>query len=295
VPDWLACVAERLGMDSRRMCPNCRAFITTNDRTCPYCGNRVGPRFVERRGPGALIGGFIPAAHFTTFLILVVNVALFAASAWLSGTIFGDMNGRALWVLGAKLGPSIWVDHEYWRLVTAGFLHGSVLHIAFNSWALFILGSQVEDAFATPRFLVIYFASTVGGFFLSARMNMGLSIGASAGIMGLLGAMVAFGIASKSPLGRQIRNNYLGWLGLNLVWGFMPGSQTDNWAHIGGFAAGFVVSYLAGTPVRSTQAREGAWRVAAALCVLLTVYSFWLMYRNYPSPEELRQLLQPGG
>lgn len=279
-------------MDNRRMCPNCRAFITTNDRACPYCGNQVGPRAIDRRNPGALIGGLIPAAHFTTFLILLINVALYAASCWLSRSIT-DMNGRALWVLGAKLGQSIWGDHEYWRLVTAGFLHGSVLHIAFNSWALFVLGSQVEEVFATPRFLVIYFASTVGGFLLSARLNMGLSIGASAGIMGLIGAMVAFGHASQSSVGRQIRNQYLGWLGLNLVWGFMPGSQIDNYAHIGGFIGGFAVAWFAGTPLRSTHAKESAWRVAAAACVLLTAWCFWLMYRNFPSPQELQQLFQP--
>ncbi len=274
-------------MDNRRMCPNCRAFITNSDRVCPYCGNQVGPRAIDRRDTGAMIGGFIPARHFTTFVILLINAALYAASSALSGSLT-EMSGRALYSLGAKLGASIWLGHEYWRLVTAGFLHGSILHIAFNSWALFVLGSQVEEVYGTPRFLVMYFASTVGGFFLSARMNMGLSIGASAGIMGLIGCMVAFGHASQTSLGRQIRNQYLGWLGLNLVWGFMPGSSIDNYAHIGGFAAGFAVAWFAGTPMRSTRTKEAAWRVAAAFCVLVTAWCFWLMYSHYQSPELLQ-------
>lgn len=278
-------------MDNRRMCPNCRAFITTSDRVCPYCGVQVGPRAIDRREPGALIGGLIPARHFTTFLILLINVALFLASCWISGS-FTEIDSRALAVLGAKWGPAIWQAHEYWRLITAGFLHGSILHIAFNGWALYILGAQVEEVFATPRFLVIYFVSTLGGFFLSARMNSGLSIGASAGIMGLIGAMVAFGHASQSSLGRQIRNQYLGWLALNLVWGFMPGANIDNYAHVGGFAGGFAVAWFAGTPMRSTQTREAAWRVAAGACVLATAWCFWLMYRSFPSPEELRQIFQ---
>ena len=63
-------------MDNRRMCPNCRAFITTDDRVCPYCGNQVGPRAIDRREPGALLGGLIPAQHFTTFLILLINLAI---------------------------------------------------------------------------------------------------------------------------------------------------------------------------------------------------------------------------
>jgi len=273
------------------MFPNCRAFITTNDRVCPYCGNQVGPRAIDRREPGALIGGLIPARHFTTFLILFINLVLFAASCWLSGSFMGDMNPRALWVLGAKLGPSIWGDHEYWRLVTAGFLHGSLIHIAFNSWALFVLGAQVEEFYGTPRFLVIYFVSSVAGFYLSARLNPGLSIGASAGIMGLIGGMVAFGHALGTPVGRHIRNQALGWLAFNLVWGFM-GNQIDNSAHVGGFLGGLAVAWVAGSPVRSNPAREAAWRVAAAVCVLLTAYCFWLMYRNFPSPQELRQIFQ---
>jgi len=272
-------------MDNRRMCPNCRAFITTSDRVCPYCGLQMGPRAIDRRTPGAVLGGLIPASHFTTALILVINVALFAATTWFGRSV-GD--GPALWAFGGKFGRSIWGDHEYWRLVTAGFLHGNLLHIAFNSWALFILGAQVEEVFETPRFLVIYFGSTVGGFLLSARLNPGLSIGASAGIMGLIGAMVAFGVAHQSSLGRQIRNHYLGWLGMNLVLGFMPGSSVDNWAHIGGFAGGFVVAYIAGTPMRSTRGREAFWRAAAIACVLVTVWCFWLMYRSFPTPEQLQ-------
>jgi len=272
-------------MDNRRMCPNCRAFVTNRDRTCPYCGNAVGPRAIDLRSPGAILGGLIPASHFTTALILLINLALFAATTWFARSV-GE--GPALWAFGAKFSRSIWVDHEYWRLVTAGFLHGSLMHIAFNSWALYVLGVQVEEFFETPRFLVIYFVSTIAGFYLSGRLNPGLSIGASAGIMGLIGAMVAYGVANRSSFGRTIRNNYLGLLGINLVWGFLPGSQVDNWAHIGGFAAGFAVAYIAGTPVRSSRSREAMWRAAAAVCVLITVYCFWLMYHNFPTPDQLQ-------
>lgn len=274
------------------MCPHCRAFITTNDRVCPYCGNQVGARAVDRRNPAGALGGLIPATHFTTVLILLINLGLFGASCWLSGSV-SDMNGRALWVLGAKLGQSIWIDHEYWRLITAGFLHGGLMHILFNSYALFVIGAQVEELFGTPRFLAIYLASTVGGFFLSARMNPGLSIGASAGIMGLIGAIVAFGHVSNSPIGRQIRNQYLGLLVINLVLGYLS-SGIDNYAHVGGFIAGFAIAWVAGTPIRSSAPREAMWRAIAAICVLLTVYSFWLMYSHFPSADQLRELFQTG-
>jgi rhomboid protease GluP len=273
-------------MDNRRMCPNCRAFITNSDRTCPYCGQPIGPRAIDVRQPGAILGGLIPQAHFTTILILLINFGLFIGTLFLQRTM-GENN--AIGVLGAKWGPSIFQDHEYWRLVTAGFLHGGWLHILMNSWVLYDLGAQVEQVYGTPRFLVLYFVGTVGGFYLSALINpLVPSVGSSAGIMGLIGAMIAFGVANRSSVGRAIRNFYGRWVVYIIAFGLIPGFAVDNWAHIGGLAAGFVIGYAAGTPVRSSAAREGAWRALAALCVLLTVWSFFLVYRNFPSPDQLR-------
>lgn len=266
--------------DKRRMCPNCRAFITTSDRTCPYCNQHVGPRAIDVRQPGEIAGGLIPQAHFTTLLILLINLGMF-----LGQTQFG--NG-VLTELGAKEGYAIFREHEYWRLVTAGFLHGGWLHILMNSWSLYNLGAVTEIEYGTPRFLVGYFVSTVSGFWLSAVIHPDIpSLGASAGISGLVGMMLAFGIRNPSSWGRQVRNvsliNVANILAIGFIFRFI-----DNSAHIGGLVGGFLVGYLAGTPVRSSTAREGAWRVAAALCVMLTLVSFFEIYRNFPTPGQLR-------
>lgn len=270
------------------MCPNCRAFITNSDRTCPYCGQPVGARAIDVRQPGEILGGLIPQAHFTTVLILLINTALFIASELISRNGIGT--GRALYALGAKFGPSIWQQHEYWRLITAGFLHGGLLHIGMNSWVLYDLGAQVEEVYGTARFLVIYFVATAGGFLLSAYMNPGLSIGSSAGITGLIGAMIGFGVANRSSAGRAIRNFYTRWIVYILAIGLIGGFNIDNWAHLGGLAAGFVVGYLGGTPVRSTLAREAAWRAAAGICLAITLLCFWQMYRHFPTPQGFQQL-----
>lgn len=271
-------------MDNRRMCPHCRAFITSSDRTCPYCGERVGPRAIDLRPSGDVLGGLIPQAHFTTVLILLINAGLFAATLAIQRS-FGETG--ALWALGAKYGPSIFGQHQWWRLVTAGFLHGGWLHILMNSWVLYDLGAQTEQVYSTPRFLVIYFAGTVGGFFLSAAENPAVSIGASAGIMGLIGAMIAFGVANRSSMGRAIRNFYIRWVLYVFVMGFLM-SATDNWAHVGGLAGGFAVGYVAGTPSHSTWAREGIWRALAAICVVITVFCFVEVWLHFPTPDQLR-------
>lgn len=273
-------------MDKRRMCPNCRAFITTDDRTCPYCNQPVARRAIDVRQPGQILGGLIPHAHFTTILILLINFGLFL------GTLFLTQNigqGAAIGALGAKWGPSIFQGHEYWRLVTAGFLHGGWLHILMNSWVLYDLGAQVEMVYGTPRFLVVYFTGTVLGFYLSAVVNpLVPSVGSSAGIMGLIGAMIAFGVVNRSTVGRQIRNFYMRWVVYIILFGLIPGFAVDNWAHVGGLAGGFAVGFVAGTPVRSSATRESIWRALAAVCVLLTVWSFFEVYRNFPTPDQLR-------
>jgi rhomboid protease GluP len=267
------------------MCPNCRAFITSNDRTCPYCDEKVGPRSIDVRQPGEILGGLIPHAYFTTVLILVINFGFFMATQWLAKTM-GE--NYALLALGGKYGPSIWQDHEWWRLVTAGFLHAGWIHILMNSWVFYDLGAQTEQVYGTPRFLVIYFFGTVGGFLCSAYMYQGPSVGASAGIMGLIGAMLAFGVANKTSLGAQIRSFYFRWVIYVLAIGFFVMSGTDNWAHIGGLAAGFVIGYVAGTPVHASRGNEGLWKGLAALCIVLTAFSFFMVFTHFPTPDQLR-------
>src|ERR1700730_6321811 len=126
-------------MDKRRMCPNCRAFITTDDKVCPYCQFTVGPKAVDRRSPADALGGLIPHARFTTMLILLINTGLYVAMvihSQVSGQSASlDFDGKTLVEFGAKYGPFM-VQGEWWRLVTAGFLPGGLFHILIKSWGL---------------------------------------------------------------------------------------------------------------------------------------------------------------
>ncbi len=257
------------------MCPHCRAFITTSDRVCPYCNEKVGPRAVERREPGAILGGFIPHARYTTIIILVINFGLFVATSVYGGNV-GE--GRALIAFGAKQRLLIFTYHQWWRLVTAGFLHGGIAHILMNSWVLFDLGAQVEEVYGTSRMIVFYFLSTVGGFFLSTLWNPGISVGSSAGIFGLICAMIALGVRHRSALGEQIRGLYIRWAVYGLLFGLLPFFAIDNAAHVGGLAAGFGVAYVAGLPRIPFGITEKLWRIIAAICVGITALCFLSMY-----------------
>ncbi|MGO4884581.1 MAG: rhomboid family intramembrane serine protease [Bryobacteraceae bacterium] len=272
-------------MDSRRMCPNCRAFITNRDKVCPYCNERVAPRAVDVRSPGAIMGGFIPHARFVTMMILTINCGLYLATVVFSAQNGGGLmsvDGRTLFEFGAKYRLAILGYGQWWRLVTAGFLHGGLLHIGMNSWVLFDLGAQVEDVFGASRLIVIYFLGTVFGFLLSTFWTDAISVGASAGIMGLLGAMIALGMRNRHTAeGAALRGMYVRWAVYILILGVLPGLHIDNAAHIGGLAAGFAVAYVAGTPRIAQAWSERMWRVAAGVCVAITAGCFLMMYLSF--------------
>jgi rhomboid protease GluP len=260
------------------MCPNCRAFVTTSDRTCPYCQIPLGPRAVDRRNAGQILGGLIPQARFTTVMILLINVALFLVQE------FAPQSG--ITQAGESL-PAAYMGDQYWRLVTAGFLHGGWLHILMNSWVLFDLGTEVELFYGTSRLIVFYFVSTVTGFALSSHMTGAASLGASAGIFGLIGAMLAFGFTDRTSLGMQVKSLYTRWVIYGLVISFLPG--VDFWAHVGGIAGGFVAGWLASTPRARLMWKEPLLRAVAGICIALTVVAFGMLYMAMSESARLSQ------
>jgi len=249
------------------MCPNCRAFVTTSDRVCPYCEMKLGPRAVERRNPGEILGGLIPHARFTTVMILLINTGLFLAD------YLNPQAGLTRW--GASL-PAPYMQGQWWRLITAGFLHGGVFHILMNSWVLFDLGAEVEQLYGTSRLIVFYFVSTITGFWTSSHLGLHSSVGSSAGIFGLIGAMLAFGVSDRSALGSMVKSLYMRWVIYGLVLSFLPG--VDFWAHVGGLSGGFIAGWLASTPRARLMWKEPLLRALAGVSMALTLLAFGMMY-----------------
>lgn len=272
---------QLIAMDKRRMCPNCRAFITVDDKVCPYCQVHVGPRAIDRRSYADALGGLIPHARFTTVVILLINSGLYLATVLYSSRINGagidfmSLDSLTLRLFGAK-DPSI-LQGQWWRLITAGFLHGGLMHILMNSWVLFDVGAQVEETFGTSRYLVLYFVSTITGYLASLYWSSTLSIGASAAIMGLVGAMIAHSLHDRSSYGAAMRRMYSRWVVYILLFGLLPFFNIDNAAHIGGLAGGFILGYFARTPGFSPSV-EGFWRTAAGVALAFTALAFAEMF-----------------
>ncbi|HBY59972.1 MAG TPA: hypothetical protein DEH78_09120 [Solibacterales bacterium] len=261
------------------MCPHCRAFISTKDRTCPYCHEEVEPRRVARGPSGPILGGLVPHAHFTTVLLITVNIGLYLAMTIYSlkgdnPAAFMDLDPTTLVAFGAKFNPAI-LAGQYWRLVMAGFLHLNLIHILMNMWVLFDLGATVEEFYGTARFIAFYFAATVVGFYASATFSAALSAGASAGLFGLIGAMIALGVRDRTGFGAAIRGMYIRWAVYVTIIGFFLGA--DHFAHFGGGFAGFVLAFLSGTPSGLGGPKETFWKALAAISIALTALCFVLM------------------
>lgn len=178
-----------------------------------------------------------------TFILLSVLIAVFIIEIIQGSSLDAAGDAQVLLDLGAKSNARI-IQGEYWRLITAMFLHAGLLHIAFNGYALLIFGQQIESFYGAARFLAIYFVGGLAGGIASFAFSPALSVGASGAIMGVLGAMGAFFWVQRRLLGAAGRLqlwNALVIFGLNVVLGLAQNEVIDNSAHIVGFLGGLAL------------------------------------------------------
>jgi rhomboid protease GluP len=156
-----------------------------------------------------------------------------------------DTSQNVLIILGQQT-PDMLANHEYWRFLTAMFLHYSLIHVALNMLSLFFIGRVVEVLYGSWRYLLIYFAAgIVGGIATLILDPLSASAGASGAIFGIFGALGMFYFLNRQTLGVYSRgaiSNWVFWLVLNLVWGFSGGIAI--WDHIGGLIAGLILGWL---------------------------------------------------
>ncbi|MHB0857240.1 MAG: rhomboid family intramembrane serine protease [Anaerolineae bacterium] len=223
---------------------------------------------------------------FWTYIFLGLIGLVFVAMT-LSG---GSENPYVLLRFGAKFNPLI-LAGEYWRLLTANFVHIGVLHLVFNAYALYNFGAALESRFGRVRFLALYLLTGIAGTTLSFLGNQALSAGASTAIFGIIGAMIVYFATYRSefgPGGRRQLNSMLGVAGFNLLFGFVaPG--IDNLGHIGGLLAGLalgwaycpryqVVANPTGDPplqLIDRYPRLRAWLVTIGVVILLVAAVVW--------------------
>ncbi|MBV8904689.1 MAG: rhomboid family intramembrane serine protease [Acidobacteriia bacterium] len=232
-----------------------------------------------------LAASLLPRANVTASVFVIINVTLYAVELILSYKLFGAQLGtlapQVADLIGDKNAYFIYVFHQWWRLITAGFLHGGLVHILMNSWSLFILVTEAEMFYGTSRVVFTYVFSTFTGFLLSLMWSPhNASLGASAACFGYFGLMLAMAARRRAdPLAQAVRSHYGQWLIFGLLLSIMPG--VDLAAHVGGFIGGFLVGLVAGLPGLPGAPREFVWRTLAGLAIAASVYAFWLDALSY--------------
>jgi rhomboid protease GluP len=182
------------------------------------------------------------------WVLLALNVLIFVLMQ-LSPASRGSPGAQSMQLVlwGSNAGP-LTLHGQWWRLMTSMFLHGGLLHIGFNMLALWQAGRLVERMFGSARFLALYMIAGVCGSLASVLWNPHVnSVGASGAIFGIIGGLLAFIGRSDSgvpaTVGRDLRGSLSGFLLFNIVAGFVY-PHTDNAAHLGGLAGGYLAGHL---------------------------------------------------
>lgn len=261
----------------QKMCPACRALVDRHSRQCPYCSQVLR---VAGTGPaGRIAARVVPTNVPVTGLLILGNLLLFIVEYLLSrGTPLHPVNMTAALRLGMSLPlPYIVVSGQYWRWVTAMFLHAGWLHIAFNMWALYDLGPVCESLYGPAKYLTLYLATGVVGN-IAASLTGTSVIGASGALFGLLGLLVTYGLRRRDSASQQLRAQAMRWIIYALIWTFViPGISMA--AHIGGLVGGVVFGYMISDEPPLTEARIRLWRTVQIVAVVITVGCFFLMLR----------------
>ena len=266
------------------VCRSCSLLVGVNDATCYHCGSPYpglwgfGPA-LRRLGSDL---GFTKMVMVTCGVLYVVSLALDPSGIG-GGGLFGLLSPslKGTYVLGMSGAVPVFQLGRWWTVLSAGWLHGSLLHIAFNLMWIRQLAPVTADIYGPGRTVVIYTASSAVGFSFSSLAGLFLggipfigganfTVGASAAIFGLLGALV---YAGRRGVGSQISRQAQTYAIILFLFGFMM-PQIDNWAHLGGFGGGFATAAFL-NPLLPERLNHLA---AAGVCLLLTVAAVVLSF-----------------
>lgn len=256
------------GPRSAVLCPGCRRLVAADEKQCPYCGLR-GPGSAWRKlgfGDTGVLGWILYAnvLFFGLSLLLSAGRTDFSISPF----SFLSPSDQSLLLLGATGTLPVFQLHRWWSLVAANYLHGGLLHLAFNMMALRQIGPVACREYGVARTLVVYTGGGVLGFGVSCAAGVPFTIGASAAVCGLMGAMLYYGKSRGGAYGQALYSQLGGWVVSLFVFGLLfPG--INNWGHGGGLAGGAALAWLVG--YQEKRRETSVHRLAGALCAVLTL------------------------
>jgi membrane associated rhomboid family serine protease len=218
-----------------------------------------------------------------TYIFFGFNLLIFLSMA-LAG---GSTNELTLRAFGVKDNAAI-ANGEWWRFITPIFIHIGMLHLLFNSYALWIVGPQVEKLYGPARFVILYVLTGIAGVYASFYYHPEtISAGASGAIFGLFGVLLVFGIRYRNSIPpdfkRAVGTGVLPVIVINLIIGFtIP--AIDNAAHIAGLLSGAALAAV--VPFHKPgDETAGIYKTVQMLLIATVVLSFYQVARNYDGPN----------
>ncbi len=242
----------------RPICPDCMTSASVGFH-CPDC---VAAGQAATRAPTNLVGGTLTERPRVTYTLIGLNLGIFVLGSLLTLSGGADLLREfGMWPVGiAVLG-------EWWRLLTAAFLHSGLLHIGFNMYVLYLLGPMLERALGSARFLVLYLVAAMGGSVASYAFSAPntLSVGASGAIFGLMAAILVVGRRFRRDVSQVAIL-----LAINLVIGFLI-PNIDWRAHLGGAIAGAAVAAVMAYSPKQSRVLWQTFGTLAVIAVLVLV------------------------
>jgi membrane associated rhomboid family serine protease len=225
---------------------------------CPECARDRTRVKTVRSGPSAPV---------VTQALIVINVLVFIAETAAGASLSGGGPAGQVYLKGALFGPLIEHQHEYWRIVTSGFLHDGLLHIAFNMFFLYIMGSILEPAIGSLNFAAVYFASLIAGSFGALLFQPNVpTVGASGACFGVLGALIVVAYYRHIPIWQS-------GLGVTLLINIVFSLTISN-ISIGGHLGGLVGGAITGWLFMALAERRSQRALALTGCAIVAVASF---------------------
>jgi len=223
---------------------------------------------------------FVNGIIIACAVLYVLALFLDFPAALQGGGIFNMLSPSSQSLLKLGMGGFIpLLRGEWWTLLTATYLHASILHILFNMLWLRQLGPFVESLFGPSRFIIIYTVSGVTGALVSALIGRTpFFVGASGAVFGLFGALIYYGIRRGGTFGTAIFRQMLFWAAIGLFLGFTR-SGVDNLGHIGGIVGGVLAAWVLGFQERQPQ--RLAHHLGALATLAFIIICFGMMVLNF--------------
>lgn len=285
-----------------KMCPSCRALVPRSARRCTECGATLAG--VRAPGVTRLVTNLLPGATATTFSLLLANTFLFAIVLLLPVRLENHepasplsrlwaLDGISLLRYGMGFAELTVTTHEWWRIVTPIFLHGGLLHFVFNSMALVQLGPLVEDEYGTERLAAIYLLCGIAGSAASQLIRGSNTVGASGALCGLLGLLLVHGGRIGGAYGQRLKSVMMQNVVLMIGMSLLP--RIDWMNHLGGFAMGCAMGYVAPSGPFRNRGTELVWQILAWLALGLVLASLFAMATRGMADVELLMRSSSGG